>query len=667
MTSYPGVAVPPASTSIRRVAAWCVVVLWSCAAAAGPLDHRYDEAAAKAGVLDRAVAGADRASANQLLYDVVHYDLELVLHPTTRVLNGTVTTTARVLSGPLDRLELNLKAARTVDGVRSGGTPVAFLRNVDVLTAVLDRPYQTGELVQVAVDYHGDPTGQAFGWSVVDQEPMIWTLSEPYGAREWWPCKDVNTDKADSLDLRVTVPDGLVVASNGVLVSETLDGGERTFHWRCLHPIVPYLVSLAVHPYARFSHWYTPGAGGDPMEVSYFVYPSHYEAVQSTYGLVVPMLERFAAGFGEYPFLDEKYGHAEFVWGGGMEHQTLSSLGGWSEDLISHELAHQWWGDDVTCADFRHIWLNEGFATWAEAYWLEAAYGVQAYRDKMQEAAYRGWGTIIVENPLDAWAIFNVDLSYNKASWVPHMLRGMMGDAAFFAGLRDYRALYGGGSATTEQFRDVMELHAGRDLDDFFQQWIYGEYYPVYHYDWLTTSHAGGDVLHLVIAQSQLDTGLFSMPVEVAVTTAAGESRRVLEVTRALESWQLPVDGPVLDVTLDPDGWILCDVAHEALATTGVGTPAAPGGVALSARPNPFNPCTEIACRLDAEAPAELALFDALGARLCTLHAGPPSAGEHRFIWRGCDDAGRAQASGTYFVRLSLPGGTTVRPLTLVR
>ena len=156
---------------------------------------------------------------------------------------------------------------------------------------------------------------------MADGEPMIWTLSEPYGAREWWPCKDLNTDKPDSLDLRVRVPEGLVVASNGVLVSEQTAGGETVFHWRTHHPIATYLVSLAVHPYRRVSHWYTPRAGGDPMEVAHFVYDSHYDAVQPTYGLTVPMLEWFAAGFGEYPFVDEKYGHAEFVWTGGMEHQ----------------------------------------------------------------------------------------------------------------------------------------------------------------------------------------------------------------------------------------------------------------------------------------------------------------------------------------------------------
>ena len=149
--------------------------------------------------------------------------------------------------------------------------------------------------------------------------------------------------------------------------------------------------------------------------------------VQATYALTVPMIDAFAQGYGEYPFVQEKYGHAEFTWGGGMEHQTISSMGGWSEDLISHELAHQWWGDMITCADFGHIWLNEGFATWSEAYWKELSDGVETYRLYMDYASYWGGGTIFVEDPLND-NIFDGNLSYNKGSWVVHMLRGVLGD-----------------------------------------------------------------------------------------------------------------------------------------------------------------------------------------------------------------------------------------------
>jgi aminopeptidase N len=280
------------------------------------------------------------------------------------------------------------------------------------------------------------------------------------------------------MDIRVTVPSNLIVAANGSLES-TIDNGNgtRTFHWHSSYPIVPYLVSLAIHPYAVNSDWYTPMAGGDPMEVRFYVYPDDVGNAAENNAKVVGMLEAFAPVFGEYPFITEKYGHAQFPWGGGMEHQTCTSIGGWWESIIAHELSHQWWGDMITCADFGHIWLNEGFASWSEAVYYESIGGPEAYRQYMDGMAYFGPGTVFVENPLSD-NIFDGNLSYDKGAWLVHMLRGVLGDEDFFAGLAAYRAQYEHGSATTEQLRDALEGVSGRDLDAFMEQWVYGEYSP---------------------------------------------------------------------------------------------------------------------------------------------------------------------------------------------
>jgi len=672
MTRFAGFT-PPAAATLRRaalIAAACTA--WAAVASAQPVApdltaHRSAEAATKA----RLAAAASRAevdkTAGQDLYDVLHYDLDLTLNPTTRVLTGLVATTARVVDAPLAALDLDLRSTMVVTAATAGGAPTAWSRVGDVLTVTLDRTYEPGETVTVSVAYQGNPAGSYFGWSNWDNLPMIWTLSEPFGARHWWPCKDLNTDKADSMVVRVTVPDGLIVASNGLLESETDNGATRTFLWRSHYPIVPYLVSLAIHPYTRFSHWYTPLAGGDPMEVQYFVYPSHYEAVQTEYAKTVPMITAFAQGFGEYPFVQEKYGHAEFVWGGGMEHQTITSLGGYGEDLISHELAHQWWGDMITCADFHHIWLNEGFATWCEAYWRERTIGTELYRTYMQGAAYLGHGTIYVEDTNDFWGIFDVDLSYNKASWVVHMLRGVLGDTDFFAGLAAYRDQYAYSSATTEQFRDVMEAVSGRDLDAFFQQWIYGDYHPVYYYDWETTAHDDGLVLNLAVTQAQVGAGPFAMPLPVRVTTVAGVVDTVVWNDAALQSYRIAMPGAVTAVALDPDGWILCEKAAVPLMGTAApdAPPAAPPRLACA--PNPFNPETEVAIVTAAAGRVDLAVHDVAGRLIASLCADDLPAGEHRFRWRGRDDAGRAVASGTYYLRLRTPAGSALRPVALVR
>jgi aminopeptidase N len=537
------------------------------------LEHRIQEAESKARFWSEMAEVEAAKTANQDQFDVRSYGLDLTLNPTTHQLTGTVTTTAEVTGTAIATLDLNLDGGLAVSGATSGGAPTTYSHVGALLTVSLDRTYNPGETVVVAVSYSGDPSGGSFGWSTYSGQPMIWTLSEPYGAREWWPCKDLNSDKADTVDILVTVPDNLVVASNGKLISNVDNGSTRTFHWRSGYPIATYLVSLAIHPYTTFSDWYTPLGGGDPMEVQFFVYPDHYSSVQATYALTVPMIEVFAQGFGEYPFLDEKYGHAEFTWGGGMEHQTCTSLGGWSEDLISHELAHQWWGDLITCADFHHIWLNEGFATWCEAYWKEQTAGFGTYQAYMDAAAYYGAGTIYVEDPSSFGAIFDSNLSYNKGSWIVHMLRGVMGDTDFFAGLALYRSTYGYGSATTEQFRDVMETASGLDLDAFFDQWIYGEYFPVYSYGW--SLGAGGTIIDLTIDQVQTNAGLFTMPIDMRITTTTGTFDHVVQNSLASESYQLPVTGEVLAVTLDPDRWILRQVQ------TAVTDPTFAGGILL--------------------------------------------------------------------------------------
>jgi hypothetical protein len=297
------------------------------------------------------------------------------------------------------------------------------------------------------------------------------------------------------------------------------------------------------------------------MEVQYFIYTSHVGLVEPNYSLTVPMIGVFAQAYGEYPFVEEKYGHAEFVWGGGMEHQTISSMGGWSEDLISHELAHQWWGDMVTCEDFGHIWLNEGFATWSEAWWVEQYYGVETYRQYMDIASYFGPGTIFVENPSDFNSIFDGNLSYNKGSWVVHMLRGVLGDDDFFDGLALYRANHLYGSATTEQLQAAMETVSGRDLTTFFQQWIYGEYFPVYNYTW--AAGPGPDEITVTITQEQTNTGVFTMPVQLRVVTTTGTSDYTVENDQLVQDFVLTVSGTPESVLLDPDRWILRQVKTE--------------------------------------------------------------------------------------------------------
>jgi len=224
-----------------------------------------------------------------------------------------------------------------------------------------------------------------------------------------------------------------------------------------------------------------------------------------------------------------------------------------------------WWGDMITCDTFNHIWLNEGFAVYSEALWAENTYGWEEYQTQMGYAKYLGGGTIYVpDDELTDWGrIFDGDLTYNKASWVPHMLRGMMGDSLFFEVVETY---YGSAhqydSATTEEFRDLCEQVSGLELDRFFQQWIYEEGFPVYRAGWESQPVKAGYEIALTIDQLQTSS-IFQMPIQVAVTTTAGETTLVVEDSLATQQFTLVVDDEPLDLELDPEEWILRMIASD--------------------------------------------------------------------------------------------------------
>ncbi len=630
--------------------------------------HRYLESMTKVRLMEMFATQEAERTANQEQYDVTFYDLIMDVESSTETLVGITTIEAVVLAGPLSTMELNLQENMTVSTTTCAGQEVSHNHADNLLTVNLDRPYDEGEEISVTVTYAGAPSSDSFGWSSYGGAPLVWTLSEPYGARNWWPCKDLNTDKADSVALHVTVDDNLIVASNGLLEQETVPApGKRTYHWRTRYPIPTYLVSLAIHPYAVFSDEYTGLDGETTMPVDNYVIPAYQGQASVGYAPTVAMITAFAQAFGEYPFIEEKYGHAHFPWGGGMEHQTLSSMTYefYGAYLVAHELAHQWWGDMITCADFSHIWLNEGFATWCEAYWQEVHNGPEAYREEMADAAYYGPGTVFVEDPEDFYDIFDYSLTYQKASWVVHMLRGQLGDEDFFAGLRLYRENYRYGSATTEQFQEMMEQASGRDLTPFIQQWIYGSGHPYYQVNWNTNPVPGGTHVQVRIEQLQLGQ-VFDMAIDLRLEALLGGERVRVENNRRVQYYDFTVTGSVSGVVLDPDDWILCEVTYGGISDVPLAAAGAPR--LLANVPNPFNPSTDVRFELPAAADVTMGVYDISGRLVRTLLAGENhAAGVHSVRWDGRDTAGRAQASGTYFVRMNAGGEWGLRKITLVQ
>lgn len=523
-------------------------------------------AAWKAHQLQRTFAMQAPATANQLAYDVRGYALDLTFATTTATVSGTVRVQATVTSGPLTTMDLDLAANMVVDGITSGGSAVTWTRVADVLTVNLERAYASSEAMDVRVTYHGTPGTASFGFTTANARPLIWSLSEPYGARSWWPCKDAPADKADSVYIRFTVPTGLVTASNGTLLSSSDNGVQAVTRWRETHPIATYLVSIESYPYTLTTDWYRP-TPTDSMRIDFYNFPESVAGATAVQAKVKTMLGAYGTVFGPYPFLDEKYGHSQFLFGGGMEHQTCTSLGTFNESVVAHELGHQWWGDAVTCQDFHHIWVNEGFATYAEAIWAEAVGGAAAYHADLNLNRFYGAGSVYVPDATNENRIFDSNLSYNKGSWVLHMLRHVLGDAVFFAGLKRYGQDRAYGTGTTEDVQAAFQAVSGRDLTQYFQQWVYGEYYPTYALAWSAAPAGGGYDVTLTLRQTQ-SWQRFTMPLDVRVTTVAGPRTFVVQDSLASQTFTLHVDAEPTDLALDPDDWVLRQIQYEVTRPT---------------------------------------------------------------------------------------------------
>lgn len=503
-------------------------------------------------------------TANQDDYDVKYYALDLTPDPTTARLSGIVNIVGEILSSSLDYVELNFWASMSISSIYltdSPGTQLTYTRNNDILTIQLDRTYSLGEEFNLEIIYNGQPQNSpyySFSFDTYEGNPMIWTLSSVFGARAWWPCKDVPSDKPDSVDIRVTVPSNLIVASNGALRETIVNNSFTTYWWHERYPIATYLVFLAIYHYELNYDDYIYNGGADTMKIHFYSFPGNYNRYFDINAKVTDMLTVFSNRFGEYPFVDEKYGQADFVWGGGMEHQTCTTYGNWNEALFAHEIAHQWWGDMITCDSFHHIWLNEGFASYSEVFWFEHLYpGYTASEYQMDYQLYLGPGTVYVEDP-ENQNIFDLGLSYYKGSWVLHMLRHITGDSLFLNILRAYYASseHQYGSATTEDFQAICENISGMNLDKFFHQWIYEEFYPNYSFSWSWVQN--GSNYNILLEIEQLQTNhIFWMPIDVTVTTENGETTFVVWDSLQTQSFQLTVNSEPLDLELDKYNWIL--------------------------------------------------------------------------------------------------------------
>jgi len=614
-------------------------------------------------------------------YDVVYYKLEFDIGIDPNSFAGRATERFISQVDSLSEIDLDFDSYLTVD--RVSGAAISHQLDGYSLNLTLDKAYHIGDTIEVIIEYQGIPRSEgddAGFWFGIHREgpgdpavPVIFTNSQPYGARSWWPCKDDPADKPDSMDIIITIPDieynghKLYAVSNGSLLSIINNDNEtRTFHWYEKYPIATYLVSLAISNYQIYNEWFVTSQN-DSMPVIYYIYPERLDDALADYDSTLDMIETYSNIFTLYPFFEEKYGMAHYGRGAAMEHQTVSSMGLTGFWIVAHELAHQWFGNLVTCADYHHIWLNEGWATYMEALYSERLYGSDGYHTYMNAIAYYGVEkSIYVTDPLTD-PIFDT-VVYEKAAWVLHMLRFVMGDNLFFSAVRGYLndQQFQYNSATTSDFQSKMEQYYGSSLDWFFQQWIFGKGYPWYQYSWTYDQIDDQYHINLSLDQIQSQIGIeevFTMPLDVVIMQfphLAGDTVQIWNDSRQ-QTFEIITTLEPATVELDPKNWIL--KKSEEVLWISKNRESNPYTYKLEQNyPNPFNPRTKINYQLSMFGDVELSVYNILGQKIVTLIAEKQAAGSYQVEWNAS-----TYPTGIYYYILRSGSYTAFRKMALLK
>ncbi len=501
-----------------------------------------------------------KANPNTVNYDIKYHRLEWEVDPSKAEINGKVTSYFNALQD-MDQITFDLSSNLTVSKVSQRSLDLSFSQNdKDELIINLPLTQKQNVLDSLSITYSGNPVSSGFGSFEVNTHgnnatPVLWTLSEPYGAKGWWPCKQDLIDKIDSIDVFIKHPSAYKAASNGLLLSETIDGGQILTHWRHRYPIPAYLIAIAVTNYEVYKDNSTLD-----FDIVNYVYPENLNFAKSSTAVTPDIMNLYNTLFEMYPFADEKYGHAQFGWGGGMEHTTMTFMGGWSRGLIAHELAHQWFGNKITCGSWEDIWLNEGFATYLDGLVYENFDGNATFtkwrKSLVNNITSQSSGSTFVSDTTSVSRIFNSRLTYKKGAMILHMLRYKLGDEAFFNGVKNYLAdpKLAYSYAQTTDLQGHLELTSGENLNEFFNDWFYGEGYPQYQVIW--SQNDTDKTIHFQVNQSQSHSSVsfFEMPLPVTVYGSGGRSEMLrLEVSEDKQTFVLQLDFDVISIQVDPE------------------------------------------------------------------------------------------------------------------
>lgn len=494
-------------------------------------------------------------------YDLVYQRLDFTVDPAVRWIVGDVQSKVIFLRDQVAQIRFDLTDSLVVDSVSCNGAKVSFTHAGNKITVELSQIMSRNDVAEFEVFYHGAPPSSGFGSFAVEKHnnvPVMWTLSEPYGAMEWWPCKQSLADKIDSIDVFVHCPPQYKAASNGKLISDLSVENIRTAHWQHRYPIATYLVAFAVTNYEELKDYLTLDSE-EKIEVLNYVYPEYLETAKTKTKDILDILQFYNSRFVQYPFSKEKYGHAQFGWGGGMEHQTMSFMNNLGFELVAHEMAHQWFGDYITLASWHDIWLNEGFATYLTGLSFEnlqdGIWWPVWKSNVIRQVTRLPEGSVYVADTTNISRIFDSRLTYSKGALLLHMLRWELGDQRFFRGMRDYlndpEVAYG--FASQQKFVGHMEVAGDTTLTEFFADWYYGEGYPVYQ----LSLFADGEKTKLRIDQTQTHSSVSFFEMDVPVRVWINGNYKDLRLHSTGQGQDFVIAESAVDsVQFDPEMWL---------------------------------------------------------------------------------------------------------------
>ncbi len=605
-------------------------------------------------------------------YDVLKYELDVIVPMTERSIQGINRISCRSRENGLNTLVLH-SYTLTIDSVKVDGATAIFSAAGESLIVSLPQTYNLDDSFDIEVGYHGS-------WSVASSQTGLvyypknynantlhaetYTLGEPWDARCWMPCYDEPYDKADyGCVISVTAPDTFVVCANGELISVVNNANNtKTYTWQEDYPVSTYLMHFGVSKYAEWSDWFYSNSG-DTIEIRHFMWPEDSALSVSSFQYLPDAMYLFDSLYGSYPF--NRYGQDvvyPYAWGG-MEHQELSTIHrNWllnqSDRGMAHELAHMWWGDMVTCVDFRDIWLNEGCATYSDANYIWYMQGYSQFINLMLSRAQTyfqediSWRHPLYDPP--GSELFNYGYTYCKASWVMHMLRYLDEDQ-FFNAMHVYRDSFEYGTASTTDMNNIFSSVYGTDLTWFFDEWIYGQGHPEYNVFWESVPMGNDYQTTVCIHQVQTNAPVFHMPVEIMFFTAGPDTLIRVPVTTAPQQVVITLPDSVTAIGFDPYAWILktCQIF---VGIDELGQDPLVNDISLVSNPS-RNP--KLSFSVNHQSDVEIVLYDVSGRLVRQISGGNRNPGTYRV------ELGSLNA-GIYFCRLKTAQDELVKKLVVV-